>query len=34
MREALRIRTQAFGAQHDETRKAQQAVDRLTAARR
>jgi len=34
VREALRIRTQAFGADHAETRKAQKALDRLTAARR
>ena len=34
LREALRIRTQAYGADHAETRKAQQGVDRLSAARR
>ena len=34
VREALRIRTQVFGADHAETRKAQKVVDRLSAARR
>ncbi|MCU0867131.1 MAG: tetratricopeptide repeat protein [Planctomycetes bacterium] len=34
IREALRIRTQAYGAEHAETKKAQQRLDRLTAARR
>ncbi|MBL8723571.1 MAG: serine/threonine protein kinase [Planctomycetes bacterium] len=34
VQEALRIRTLAYGAEHAETRKAQKAVDRLSAARR